>query len=69
MSTEITGFFFKQNAEVLGKLYDSGSFCVLLKTDIRKGREYYSIEAMYPKPRVYKMFTHPVVWYKWRNFF
>jgi hypothetical protein len=69
MGTEITGYFFSQNAVGLGKMFGSRAFCVLLSTNATRGREYSSIEAMWPKPSLMRIILHPIVYYQWKSFF
>lgn len=63
--TATAGYFFRQNAINLGKLYGNKSFCVLLKTSLDKGKNLYTIRAIYPKPNLGKAFLYPVTYRKW----
>lgn len=50
MGTELSGYFLKENFIILGKLYGDKPFCILLKTDVTKGKTYHEVKGIYPKP-------------------
>lgn len=63
--TEAAGKVLNENCIALGKLYGSGSFCVLFKTDITRGSEYYEIKGIFPKPNHYRALLYPLTFIKW----
>ncbi len=71
LGTEVSGNVLSRNCVELGKLYGSKTFCLLFKTDITKGRDYYDIKSMYPKPAYWRAILYPVTFFRWhgRNIF
>lgn len=65
--TETSGKVLNENCISFGKLYGSGSFCVLFKTDITRGGDYYEIKGVYPKPKLYRALWYPITFIKWYN--
>lgn len=65
--TEASGKFLNNNCIALGKLFGNSSFCVLLKTDITKGSNYYEIKAIYPRPKIYRALLYLRTYLKWRE--
>lgn len=63
--TEAAGKVLNENCISLGKLYGSGSFCVLFKTDITRGSDYYEIKGIFPKPKLYRVIWYPLTFIKW----
>lgn len=63
--TEAAGKVLNENCISLGKLCGNGSFCVLFKTDITKGSNYYEIKGIFPKPKLYRAFWYPLTFIKW----
>ena len=65
--TATSGYFLNENCLELGKLYGNEAFCVLLQTDITKGRNYYEIKGVYPRPNMLRAFLYPIVFYTWNK--
>lgn len=65
--TETSGKVLNENCISFGKLYGSRSFCVLFKTDITRGSNYYEIMGVYPKPKLYRALWYPITFIKWHN--
>lgn len=64
--TEAAGKVLNENCISFGKLYGSGSFCVLFKTDITRGSQYYEIMGIYPKPPLYRALWYPITFIRWQ---
>jgi hypothetical protein len=65
LGTEVQGYVLSQKCVELGKLYGRKSFCVLVKTDFKKGRGYQEIKAVYPGPSRWRAVFYPVTYYRW----
>lgn len=63
--TEAAGKVLNENCISFGKLYGSGSFCVLFKTDITRGSDYYEINGIYPNPKLFRALWYPITFIKW----
>lgn len=63
--TEASGKVLNENCISLGKLYGKSTFCVLFKTDITRGSEWYEIIGMFPKPPLYRAIWYPFTFIKW----
>lgn len=66
-ATEASGKVLNENCISLGKLYGNGSFCILFKTDISRGSEFYEIMGMFPKPPLYRAILYPLTFIKWQR--
>ncbi len=64
-ATEAAGKVLNENCIDFGKLYGSNSFCVLFKTDITRGSNYYEIMGIFPKPKLYRFFWYPITFIRW----
>jgi hypothetical protein len=62
--TEVSGKVLNQNRIALGKLYGSAPFCVLFKTDIQRGNNYYEITGLFPKPKSYRAIWYPITFFR-----
>ena len=63
--TEAAGKVLNENCISFGKLYGRGSFCVLFKTDITRGSDYYEINGIYPKPKLFRALWYPKTFINW----
>lgn len=69
--TEVAGKVLNDNCVSFGKLFGKSSFCVLFKTDITRGSDYFEIMGIYPKPKLYRAILYPITFVSWyrRNIF
>lgn len=65
LGTEVSGHFLNKHCIDLGQLYGSKSFCVLLKINITKGKDYYEIKAVSPKPCLFRSVLYPITFRRW----
>lgn len=65
VGTEVPGYFLSQKYIELGKLYANKAFCILLKTDITKGRNYFEVKAIYPNPTWWRAILYPITFFNW----
>jgi hypothetical protein len=63
--TEAAGKVLNENSISFGKLYGSGPFCALFKTNITRGSDYYEIMGIFPKPKLYRALWYPLTFLKW----
>ena len=67
LGTEVSGHFLNKHCIDLGKLYGEKSFCVLLRTNITKGKDYYEIKAVSPKPCLFRSMLYPITFIHWHT--
>jgi len=65
--TEAAGKVLNENCIAFGKLYGGSSFCVLFKTNITRGSNYYEITGLFPKPKKYRAIWYPITFFKWHR--
>jgi hypothetical protein len=63
--TEAAGKVLNENCTSFGKLYGRGSFCVLFKTDITRGSDYYEIKGIFPNPKLNRALWYPITFINW----
>jgi len=63
----VSGNILNRHAIELGKLFRNKSFCVVFKTDLSKGKDYYVMKAVYPNPTNLRKAIYFVTYFKWRK--
>ncbi len=62
--TGAAGYFFRENAVEMGKLYGNNPFCILLKVTVDEGKTSAIAVSVYPKPSFFRIIKHPITYLK-----
>ena len=65
--TSAAGLILKNNFVSFGKLFGNDRFCVFLKAKIDEGNTSASIQKIVPKPKWYRIFIHPLLYFSFKN--
>lgn len=60
MGTSAAGYFFREHAVTLGKLFGNNPFCILLNVRWDEGKESVRICNSFPKPKFYRYMIYPL---------
>lgn len=65
--TATAGYFFRENAVEIGRLYGNNPFCILLKVTVDEGKMSAVAVAAYPNPSFFRIIKHPLTYLKFRR--
>ena len=63
LGTEAAGHYLRENGAMIGRLYGSRDFALLLEVDLNHGKEAATLCWLNPQPRLVIKLLHPIAWF------